>query len=90
MEGIFPLIYIFVITDREFFFPSTIVVKGKGNECWERWNDVCLFFPPPFGNSDENCRSLRQDWFARRFKTVEKLIDAVESIFFFYLFYENL
>lgn len=87
MDGIFPLIYIFVITDRGFFF--SIVVKGKGNECWER----CLFIffsPPPFGNSDENCRSLRQDWFARRFKTVEKLIDAVESIFFFYLFYENL
>lgn len=64
----------------DFFF--SIVVKGKGNECWER----CLFIffsPPPFGNSDENCRSLRQDWFARRFKTVEKLIDAIESIFFF-------
>lgn len=64
----------------DFFF--SIVVKGKGNECWER----CLFIffsPPPFGNSDENCRSLRQDWFARRFKIVEKLIDAIESIFFF-------
>lgn len=64
----------------DFFF--LIVVKGKGNECWER----CLFIffsPPPFGNSDENCRSLRQDWFARRFKIVEKLIDAIESIFFF-------
>lgn len=29
-----------------FFFPSTIVVKGKGNECWERWDDVYPFFSP--------------------------------------------
>lgn len=51
-----------------FFFSSTIVVKGKGNECWERWDDVYLFFSPSLGIPTKLVDlCLRRDWFARKF-----------------------
>lgn len=43
MDGIFPLIYIFVITDRGFFFFRSLL-RGKETNVG---NDVCLFFSPP-------------------------------------------